>query len=95
MAVHRAQGFDEAGAVRVVAPHGLAVVAPVPCVGDEPIGHERGWRTIIQAESPLARYASSRMNGHHFPFARDPFAARFFSPLTMRASSWLTVAAVW
>ncbi len=34
------RAFEEAGAVRAVARHGWAVVAPVPCAGDEPIGHE-------------------------------------------------------
>ena len=50
-----------------------------------PSATSRGGRPIMHAYAPSARNGSSRMNGHHFPFASDPFAARFFSPLTMKA----------
>lgn len=48
-----AQGFEEGGAVGVVAEHGWAIVAPVPCVVHEPIGHD----------SRLASHPSQRAVG--------------------------------
>src|SRR5437667_9075794 len=58
-----AQGFEEGGAVGVVAQHGLVVVAPVPWVVDAPIGPESRLASHQPRRRASVHYASRKKNG--------------------------------